>query len=334
MQVETKKNKLSDKGLKNREYFIYGFLGLIGLAVIAVAGYGVVRVYFQGATDSATKVVSSVLRLPLAKINGHVIMYSSYISDMKAIRLLRDYDKTSGGEMAALTDIQLSDNVVNRLTDNIIVSDLCKKFNLSVTDEDVNNVKKQLLSNFKDQATAEQEIMKRYGWTFLEYENNVIRPYILQGKLYEYVQSSAELRAEKIAKGEMVLQKIKDGASFEEMAKQYGEDGTATKGGDLGWFGKGEMIAQFEQAVFAMKKGELSTELVETTEGFHIIQLVDRKTEPEKDSTGKTVDVEKVQARHIFFRFPSYATIIDEERLKANINWYVPKVNNPMAKTE
>jgi parvulin-like peptidyl-prolyl isomerase len=333
MPTENKKNKLGEKGLKNREYFIYGFLGLIGLVVIAAAGFGVVRVYFQGATDSATEVVSSVLRLPLAKVNGHVIMYSSYINDMKAIRLLRDYDKKSGGEMAALTDVQLSDNVVNRLIDNIIVSDLCKKYNLSVTNEDVDNVKKQLLSNFKDQATAEQEILKRYGWTFLEYENNVIRPYIMQGKLYEYVQTSAELRSEKITKAEMVLQKIKDGASFEEMAKQYGEDGTAEKGGDLGWFGKGEMIAQFEQAVFAMKKGELSQELVETTEGFHIIQVVDTKTEQEKDSTGKTVDAQKVQARHIFFRLPNYTVLIEEARQKANTNWYAPKVNNPLAVT-
>lgn len=332
-QTEAPKNKrsgLSEKGRKNRDLFLYGLFGLIGLVVIITAGYGVIRVYAQGATDKATKIVSTALRLPLAKVNGHVILYSSYVGDMNAIRLLRDYDKKSGGEMAGLTDTELSDNVVNRLIDNIIVDDLAKKYNISIAESDVENIKKQLLTNFKDQATAEQEILNRYGWTFKEYENNVIRPYIIQGKLYEFIEAGTQLREEKIALAESVLVQIKNGANFEEMAKKYGEDGTAAKGGDLGWFAKGDMVAQFEQAVFAMKKGEISQELVESPEGYHIIFLEDTAIEKGKDANGKTIDVEKVKARHIFFSLPKYAYMIEVGRQKANYNWYVPKINNPL----
>ncbi|WP_051280686.1 peptidylprolyl isomerase [Anaerovorax odorimutans] len=85
-----------------------------------------------------------------------------------------------------------------------------------------------------------------------------------------------EHKPEDKALAEEVLQKIKDGASFEEMAKEYGTDGTKDKGGDLGWFGKGDMVSEFENAAYALKKGELSG-VVETEFGYHIIKLTDKR---------------------------------------------------------
>lgn len=322
---------MSDKARRNRDYFIYGIFGIIGLFIVAAASYGIIRVYFQGGTDKGTEIVASALRLPLAKVNGQIIYYTSYIEDSKAIRLLRDYAKKYGGEMAGRTDEQLTDDVMNRLIDNIIAGDLAKKFNISVSQEDIDLVEKQLLSQFADQQTAEDQIKQRYGWTFKQYEEKVIKPYILQGKLYEFITTGKQLRDDTIIRAQSVLDQIKRGASFEEMAKKYGEDGTAANGGDLGWFGKGEMVAQFEQAVFAMKKGEFSQELVESPEGFHIIFVDDRKTEKEKDNSGKMVDAEKIKARHIFFRSPSYEATISQEREKAAVNWYAWKIHNPIS---
>jgi peptidyl-prolyl cis-trans isomerase C len=71
---------------------------------------------------------------------------------------------------------------------------------------------------------------------------------------------------------------LKKGADFAEMAKTRSQDpGSASKGGDLGYFSRGRMIKPFEDVVFAMnKKGELS-EVFESPFGFHIIQLTDKK---------------------------------------------------------
>lgn len=75
-----------------------------------------------------------------------------------------------------------------------------------------------------------------------------------------------------------ILKQIKAGADFEELAKSRSQDpGSAAKGGDLGYFGRGRMIDQFEKVVFAMSKtGELS-EVFESPFGFHIIKLTDKK---------------------------------------------------------
>lgn len=78
------------------------------------------------------------------------------------------------------------------------------------------------------------------------------------------------------AEAQDVLAQIKKGASFEEMAKKHSVDAAAAKGGDLGWFGKGSMIPDFEKVVFGMKEGETSG-IVKTQYGFHIIKLTGKR---------------------------------------------------------
>lgn len=75
-----------------------------------------------------------------------------------------------------------------------------------------------------------------------------------------------------------IRKQIQAGSDFDELAKTRSQDpGSATKGGDLGYFGRGRMIDQFEKVVFAMSKpGEVS-DVFESPFGFHIIKLIDKK---------------------------------------------------------
>lgn len=77
------------------------------------------------------------------------------------------------------------------------------------------------------------------------------------------------------AKADKLLARVRAGESFEQLAKQNSEDsGSATAGGDLGFFGRGVMDKAFEQAAFSLAKGQVS-EVVRSDFGFHIIKLVD-----------------------------------------------------------
>jgi len=87
------------------------------------------------------------------------------------------------------------------------------------------------------------------------------------------------VKSEKEAKD--LLAQLKGGAGFEELAKKHSTDGAAAKGGDLGWFGKGSMIPEFEKAAFAMKEGQTS-DIVKTKFGYHIIKLTGRRPAGER----------------------------------------------------
>ena len=95
------------------------------------------------------------------------------------------------------------------------------------------------------------------------------------------------------AKAEEVLKRVRAGEDFAKLAKEFSSDGSKDKGGDLGWFGRGQMVPEFEEAAFKLKPGEVS-ELVQSKFGYHIIKLDERKTET-KDGKPE----EQVHARHI-----------------------------------
>ncbi|OYR20624.1 peptidylprolyl isomerase [Brucella thiophenivorans] len=77
---------------------------------------------------------------------------------------------------------------------------------------------------------------------------------------------------------EAIIKKLEGGAKFEDLAKESSTDGTAANGGDLGYFGEGQMVPEFEKAAFALKPGEYTKEPVQSQFGFHVIQLEDRRT--------------------------------------------------------
>ena len=100
-------------------------------------------------------------------------------------------------------------------------------------------------------------------------------------------------REQKKQKISAALKQLKQGKDFAKLAKVVSEDpGSASQGGELGWINKGMMVPAFEDALFALKKGETSS-IVESEFGYHIIQLEDIKSSKPESFEQKRAELVK-----------------------------------------
>ncbi|MBA9025272.1 peptidylprolyl isomerase [Peribacillus huizhouensis] len=112
-----------------------------------------------------------------------------------------------------------------------------------------------------------------------------------------YEKKQPEIHARHIlvedeATAKEVKDKLNKGEDFAKLAKEYSTDtGSAEKGGDLGWFGQGAMVPEFEEAAYALKKDEIS-EPVKSQYGFHIIQLLDKKEKKSYEDSKAEIEKE------------------------------------------
>lgn len=95
--------------------------------------------------------------------------------------------------------------------------------------------------------------------------------------LIKWSDTSDAAKSEAKEKARGILKEIKAGADFAVKAREFGTDGTASRGGDLGWFSSGQMVKPFESAVFNATKTGLLNDVVETDFGYHIISVTNTK---------------------------------------------------------
>jgi len=95
-----------------------------------------------------------------------------------------------------------------------------------------------------------------------------------------------------------IKKQLDEGASFEELAKQQSQDpGSKENGGDLGYFGPGKMVPEFEEAAYKLNVGEISKP-IKSSQGYHIIKLTDKKElkpyDEVKDSIRKNLEEQRL----------------------------------------
>ena len=111
-------------------------------------------------------------------------------------------------------------------------------------------------------------------------------------------KENAEKEAKKEA--ENIIKKLNDDEDFEKLAKKYSDDSaTVKKGGDLGWISTGDMVEEFNDAAFKLKKGKYTSSPVKTKYGYHIIYKIDEKDKPKiekvKDDIKENLVKEKLK---------------------------------------
>lgn len=214
-----------------------------------------------------------------------------------------------------------SDKIVTSKAGDITKDEFYEQMKTQAGKQVLNNMvmEKVLIKNYKveDKEVDKKydEMKKQYGDQFdtllkqqgikEETLKTGVRAQLAQEKAIEKTITDKELKenykpeiktSHILVKDEATAKKVKEelgqGKSFEELAKQYSEDtGSKEKGGDLGFFGPGKMVKEFEDAAYKLKKDEVS-EPVKSQFGYHIIKVTDIK-EPEKSFEQSKADIKK-----------------------------------------
>lgn len=175
------------------------------------------------------------------------------------------------------------------LKELIIEKVLSEKY--TVTDEEVEEKVNELKEQYGDQFPM---MLTQYGISDEEQLKDVMKSSLLKEKavtedievtdaeIEEYYNNlKPEIKASHILvedkeTADQLVDKLNNGADFAELAKEYSTGPSGPNGGDLGYFGPGSMVPEFEEAAFALGEGEISAP-VQTEYGWHIIKVTDIK---------------------------------------------------------
>lgn len=137
---------------------------------------------------------------------------------------------------------------------------------------------------------------------------------------------------------EEIISKLKNGEKFADLAKKYSDDGSGSKGGELDWFNRGDMVSEFEEASIKLEKGKYTTTPVKTEFGYHVILKTDQKDKPKLDEVKdeiietlakeKQAEDENIQAKALIQLRKKHDIKIEDTSLNKQYKTYVDNINN------
>lgn len=151
---------------------------------------------------------------------------------------------------------------------------------------EIMNYQGYTLDDMKDSITMNMQIKRLLEPTISISEEEIVN-FFEQNKAYLDQKEQVKARhilVETEEQAKEIKGKIASGENFEELAKEYSMDDLSKElGGDLGFFGRGEMVPSFEEAAFSLDIGEVSNP-IKSNYGYHIIMVDDKKNKQVKQS--------------------------------------------------
>jgi len=259
---------------------------------------------------------AKVVNKTVATVDGEVILMSEY--ERRAKPVIEEYEKVLTGSDKEIKIKELKEKILEQMIDEKILIHEAKKRKTRVNKKEIQDGIGEIRKRFGTEEEYNQELA-RQGLSEEEFKEQV-KEQLMVIKLIDqevkakvvpptdseiedfYKQNESEMvepeqvrarhilikvdentdKKEALKRIKDILKEVKKGkTSFAELAKKYSEGPTAPRGGDLGFFIRGQMVRKFEEAAFALKVGEIS-DVVETEYGYHIIQCIEKKASEKK----------------------------------------------------
>ena len=230
--------------------------------------------------STAKLLAKDLNKIVAAKVNNHIISAQDVLN---AVNILPENVKTK-----PLSEIY--PRIINELINKHLITKRAYNEKLDLDQNVLNLIQKNKdsilakywLNNYIKNETSEENIKNFYN------------EYVVSFKEYTEVNASHILVKTK-NEAVSIINKLKSKSQFSELAKTFSIGPSGKNGGNLGWFGPGQMVKEFEKAAFLIEKGNISQKPVKTKFGFHVIKVNDiRNAKPKKLYEIKKKIIEKI----------------------------------------
>lgn len=245
------------------------------------------RTLMAGALTASILAVSPVLAAEdgakdpvVAEVDGAAIHRSDL--EILKVEMSRQMPQIQTMPMEALFS-----GLVQRAVDGQLLKNAAKKANLE-SDPEVLKQLEEIKAELAQRAYLQRAVEARLGDKELKAAYD---KFLADNPPHEEVHARHILVPDE-AKAKEIIKKLDDGADFAKLAESESTGPSGPRGGDLGYFGKGDMVPEFAEAAFAMKAGEYTKAPVKTQFGFHVIKVEDKRM-----STPQTFDEVKEQLK-------------------------------------
>jgi peptidyl-prolyl cis-trans isomerase SurA len=257
---------------------------------------------------------SEVIEEIVAQVNDKVIVLSEYRRSLEGLRAELQQSGLSGLELEARYKEQ-SANVLRELIDHQLLVQKAADLNLNADTEVVKRLD-EIRQNMKlESMEALEEAVAKQGMVYEDFKSNmrdnILSQWVIQREVGQRVQikpdeikayfeahkdefrrpegvvlaqilvSTEEKKEDELPalrkKAEEALEKARKGGNFADLARDYSDDASASRGGEIGFIEKGSMSSDLETVVDKMNKGDVS-DIITTRYGYMILQLLDRST--------------------------------------------------------
>jgi parvulin-like peptidyl-prolyl isomerase len=222
-----------------------------------------------------------------ARVNGQPILLEDYekeVARFEAAMIAQGYDLASeeGQQMMAQTRLQILESMI----DQVLIEQAAAREGVTVSEEEVET---QVLANIDLAGEEEFNAWLEANDMTMEEFRAAVRAQLLSAAMFEKVTASVPTSAEQVHARHILLEKeeearellsqLQGGGDFAALAKLYSQDeSTREQGGDLGWFPRGLLAPEVEEAAFALEPGQVSA-AVHSQFGYHIIQLLEKEAD-------------------------------------------------------
>lgn len=265
------------RGVRLRQFFTRPILFLIPLAILyLLVGIGFAIAWYGVRSDKP--IVRRSLHFfpfPAAIVDGGMV-WSSELSRQVGF-VLQFSEKTGQSQIVAE---QAPSKIFDRLIENKMIEKAAQRARVRVTVSQLDQAYQQVTSKHGGDEQVAKVLLNLYGMKPADFKRLIaaelikqqVRDQLLLNLKIRHILLKDEKRAKEL------LEKLKVGAKFEDLAKEFSEDKESRdKGGELGFVRRGQLPDPLFNAASVLKPGELGAEPVKTDAGFHIIRVDDRR---------------------------------------------------------